>query len=48
MLFSGDIAQRYALTFNIDTEKISQILSPQIKEEVVEEVIEEVSNPNSY
>ena len=45
MLFSGDIAQRYALTFNIDTEKISQILSPQIKEEVVEEVIEEVSIP---
>ena len=42
MLFSGDIAQRYALTFNIDTEKISQIFSPKVKEEVIEEVIEEI------
>jgi len=42
MLLSGDIAQRYALTFNIDTEKISKFFSPQVKEEVMEEEIEEV------
>jgi len=38
MLLSGDIAQRYALTFNINTEKISQIFSPERREKEVEEV----------